>query len=258
MHGVLGKPPETATIAPSRIMLWLLVAMTGVAPISLYMLVPALPVLATVFGRDISVAQMTVSLYMVGIACSQIIMGPLSDRFGRRPVLLSGLGLMVMASAACIFAETLPQLIAARFLQALGGATGMVVSRAIIRDLYSRERISSMISLVIAVMMIAQMLSPLTGGLLETAFGWRSIFYVITAASLAIAVAIALALPETRRVRAGGGGFRGDVGHLLTSRAFIGYVLCQVLASQIIFTFAGGGPYIVVMQMGRSSAEYGA
>jgi DHA1 family bicyclomycin/chloramphenicol resistance-like MFS transporter len=262
MHGVMGKPPGAATdksgVATSRIMLLLLVAMTGVAPISLYMLVPALPVLATVFGRDISIAQMTVSLYMVGIACSQIIMGPLSDRFGRRPVLLAGLGLMVMASAACIFAETLPQLIAARFLQALGGATGMVVSRAIIRDLYSRERISSMISLVIAVMMIAQMLSPLTGGLLETAFGWRSIFYVITAASLVIAVAIALALPETRRVRAKGSNFRGDVGYLITSRAFVGYMLCQVLASQIIFTFAGGGPYIVVMQMGRSSAEYGA
>jgi DHA1 family bicyclomycin/chloramphenicol resistance-like MFS transporter len=173
-------------------------------------------------------------------------------------VLLAGLSLMVMASAACIFAETLPQLIAARFLQALGGATGMVVSRAIIRDLYSRERIGSMISLVIAVMMIAQMLSPLTGGLLETAFGWRSIFYVITGASLCIAVAIALVLPETRRVRAEGSNFRGDVGHLLTSRAFIGYMLCQVLASQIIFTFAGGGPYIVVTQMGRSSAEYGA
>src|ERR1700733_1649032 len=201
---------------------------------------------------------MTVSLYMVGIACSQIIMGPLSDRFGRRPVLLAGLGLMVVASAACIFAESLPELIAARFFQALGGATGMVVSRAIIRDLYHRERISSMISLVIAVMMIAQMLSPLTGGLLETAFGWRAIFYVITAVSLAVAVAIALALPETRRVRLAPGGFRGDVGSLLSSRAFIGYVLCQVLASQIIFTFAGGGPYIVVTQMGRSSAEYGA
>ncbi len=261
MHGVMGKQPEAVTetgTAPSRVMLWLLVAMTGVAPISLYMLVPALPQLATIFERDISIAQMTVSLYMVGIACSQIIMGPLSDRFGRRPVLLTGLGLMVAASAACIFAETLPELIAARFLQALGGATGMVVSRAIIRDLYSRERISSMISLVIAVMMIAQMLSPLTGGLLETAFGWRSIFYVITGASLAVAVAIALALPETRRLRAEGSGFRQDVGSLLTSRAFIGYMLCQVLASQIIFTFAGGGPYIVVMQMGRSSAEYGA
>ena len=263
MHGVTGKPPRAAqdngALATSRMMLLLLVAMTGVAPISLYLLVPALPVLASTFGRDISIAQMTVSLYMVGIACSQIIMGPLSDRFGRRPVLLAGLGLMVAASAGCIFAETLPQLIAARFLQALGGATGMVVSRAIIRDLYSRDRISAMISLVIAVMMIAQMLSPLTGGLLETAFGWRAIFYVITAASLIIAVAIAFTLPETRRDRAeGSGGFRGDVGRLFTSRAFIGYVLCQVLASQIIFAFAGGGPYIVVTQVGRSSAEYGA
>ena len=262
MHGVTGKPPGAAQDdtgnATSRIMLLLLVAMTGVAPISLYMLVPALPVLATTFGRDISIAQMTVSLYMVGIACSQIIMGPLSDRFGRRPVLLAGLGLMVAASVACIFAETLPQLIAARFLHALGGATGMVVSRAIIRDLYSRDRISAMISLVIAVMMIAQMLSPLTGGLLETSFGWRSIFYVVTAASLVIAVAIALTLPETRRDRTEAGGFRGDVGSLFTSRAFIGYMLCQVLASQIIFTFAGGGPYVVVMQMGRTSAEYGA
>src|SRR5713226_1633908 len=262
MHGVRGKPPGTAkdniAVAPSRIMLLLLVAMTGVAPISLYLLVPALPVLASTFGRDISIAQMTVSLYMVGIACSQIIMGPLSDRFGRRPVLLAGLGLMVAASAGCIFAETLPQLIAARFLQALGGATGMVVSRAIIRDLYSRERIGAMISLVIAVMMIAQMLSPLTGGLLETAFGWRAIFYVITAASLIIAVAIAFALPETRRDRSEAGGFRGDVGSLFKSRAFLGYLLCQVLASQIIFTFAGAGPYVVVTQMGRSSAEYGA
>src|SRR5450631_4068270 len=262
MHGVTGKPPRAAqdngALATSRMMLLLLVAMTGVGPVSLYLLVPALPVLASTFGRDISIAQMTVSLYMVGIACSQIIMGPLSDRFGRRPVLLAGLGLMVAASAGCIFAESLPQLIAARFLQALGGATGMVVSRAIIRDLYSRERISSMISLVIAVMMIAQMLSPLTGGLIETAFGWRAIFYCITAGSLAITLAIALALPETRGVRSAAGGFRGDVGSLLTSRAFIGYVLCQVLASQIIFAFAGGGPYIVVTQMGRSSAEYGA
>ena len=262
MHGVMGKPPgaagDTGGVATSKMMLLMLVAMTGIAPISLYMLVPALPVLATTFERDISIAQMTVSLYMVGIACSQIIMGPLSDRFGRRPVLLSGLALMVVASAACVFAETLPQLIAARFLQALGGATGMVVSRAIIRDLYSRERIGAMISLVIAVMMIAQMLSPLTGGLLETAFGWRAIFYLITAASLTITVVIAFLLPETRRERSEGGGFRRDIRSLVTSRAFIGYVSCRVLASQIIFTFAGGGPYIVVTQMGRTSAEYGA
>src|SRR5215472_3458521 len=159
MHGIMGKPPGAATdksLATSRVMLMLLVVMTGVAPVSLYLLVPALPQLATTFGRDIGIAQMTVSLYMVGIACSQLIMGPLSDRFGRRPVLLAGLGLMVVAGIGSIFAETLPQLIAARFFQALGGASGMVVSRAIIRDLYARDQISARLSLVIAVMMIAQ------------------------------------------------------------------------------------------------------
>src|SRR5215468_11367364 len=262
MHGVMGKPPGAATdghdLKASRLMLPMLVLMTGVAPISLYILVPALPVLATVFHSDISIAQMTVSLYMVGIACSQLIMGPLSDKFGRRPVLLAGLFLMVAASVGCSLAESLPQLIAARFLQALGGASGMVVSRAIIRDLYSRERVGAMISLVIAVMMVAQMLSALAGGLLEISFGWRAIFYFITISSLSVAVLLAIALPETRRARADRVSFRGDVGTLVRDRAFIGYVLCQVLASQIIFAFAGGGPYIVVTQMGRTTAEYGA
>ena len=261
MHGVVGRSAaltNSESPANTRLMLLLLVAMTGVAPISLYMLVPALPVLAKTFDSSISLAQMTVSMYMVGIACSQIIMGPLSDRFGRRPVLLGGVSLMVAASLACVFAESLPQLIAARFFQALGGASGMVVSRAIIRDLYSRERISSMISLVIGVMMIAQMLSPLTGGLIEHSFGWRAIFYATTVMSLVVAVAIALILPETRGVRRASASFRGDVGNLLTSRAFLGYMLCQVLASQIIFTFAGGAPYIVITHMGRTGPEYGA
>ena len=122
MHGVVGKPAaltngkvansKVADIASTRTMLLLLVAMTGVAPISLYMLVPALPLLVTSFKSDISIAQMTVSLYMVGIACSQILLGPLSDRYGRRPVLLAGLGLMVVASAACIFAPKSGSLIA--------------------------------------------------------------------------------------------------------------------------------------------------
>src|SRR6201994_2722881 len=108
MHGTLGKPPIVASeLATSKVMLMLLVVMTGVAPISLYMLVPALPVLAKTFDSSISLAQMTVSMYMVGIACSQIIMGPLSDKFGRRPVLLAGMSLMVAASAACVFAESL-------------------------------------------------------------------------------------------------------------------------------------------------------
>lgn len=261
MHGIAGKPPGPAngpTIYATRTMLLLLVAMTGLAPISLYLLVPALPILVKEFGRDITIAQMTVSVYLVGNACSQLTMGPLSDRFGRRPVLLVGIGLAIAASVGCIFAETLPQLIAARFVQALGTATGMVVGRAIIRDLYPHERIGAMISLVTAVMMILQIFSPLVGGLLETAFGWRSIFYVLSVVTFLMVVCIAIAMPETRRVRAAGSGFRKDVGNIFTSRAYLGYALCQIMASQIIFIFSGGGPYIVVTHMGRSGTEYGA
>jgi len=141
MHGMISRPPVAAPPreTPSRVMLILLVVMTGLAPISLYLLVPALPMLATTFGRDASVVQMTVSFYMAGIAISQLLLGPLSDRFGRRPVMLAGLSLSIVASFGCIFAATLPQLIAARFFQALGGASGMVISRAIIRDLYPRS-----------------------------------------------------------------------------------------------------------------------
>ena len=250
---------KVATPGSWKILL-LLVAMNGIAPISLYILVPALPILATTFVSDVSAVQLNVSLFMVGLAMSQLVTGPLSDRFGRRPVLLSGLGLMVAATIVCIFAQTLPQLIAGRFLQAVGGAAGMVMSRAVIRDLYPRERVGGMISLVIGVMMIAQLISPLIGGLLETSFGWRSIFYAMAGASIFVTAIIAFGLPETRRLAADGDrpGFIKDSRTLLSSRAYIGYALCQVLASSIIFTFAGGGPYLVVSQMGRTTAEYGA
>lgn len=240
-------------------MLLMLVAMNGIAPISLYILVPALPILAKTLASDVSTVQLNVSLFMVGLAISQLLTGPLSDRFGRRPVLLAGLGLAVIATIICMFAQTLPQLITGRFLQALGGGTGMVMSRAIIRDLYPRERIGGMLSLVIAVMMIAQLLSPLIGGLLETSFGWRAIFYFMSATSIAVTIGITLGLPETRPLLAQtkDSGFFKDVRALSSSQVFFGYILCQMLASAIIFTFAGGGPYIVVNQMGRSTAEYG-
>src|ERR1700760_958503 len=117
MHGMVSEPqPETAA---SRLMLTLLIVTTGLPSISLYLLLPALPKLAASFGRDASVVQMTVSFYLAGIACSQLVMGPLSDRFGRRPVMLAGMCLAVIASLGCIVAQTLPQLIAARFFQAL-------------------------------------------------------------------------------------------------------------------------------------------
>ncbi|WP_143272356.1 MFS transporter, partial [Brachyspira hyodysenteriae] len=116
--------------------LLLLVAMNGIAPVSLYILVPALPMLVKVFNTDVTSVQLNVSLFMVGLASSQLVTGPLSDKFGRRPVLLAGLVIMTAATIACVFAQTLPQLIGARFFQAVGGGTGMVMARAVIRDLY--------------------------------------------------------------------------------------------------------------------------
>ncbi|RTL51904.1 MAG: Bcr/CflA family efflux MFS transporter [Bradyrhizobiaceae bacterium] len=251
--------PATADPSQSRTVLMLLVVMNGVGPVSLYLLVPVLPLLAKLFDAPVSAVQLSVVLFMIGLAISQLITGPLSDRFGRRPVLLGGLGLGVAATIACIFAQTLPQLVVARFFQALGGATGMVMCRAIIRDIYPRQQIGGMIALVTAVMMIAQMISPLIGGALDIYFGWHSIFYFMAAATLLVTSGVALGLPETRRrpVFSDDAGFFRDVRALSSSRAFISYALCQMLASAIIFIFAGGGPYIVVDQMARSTAEYG-
>lgn len=255
----IGMTAAKTAASQSRTILVLLVVMNGVGPVSLYLLVPVLPFLSKLFGTTVSAVQLNVVLFMIGLAISQIVTGPLSDRFGRRPVLLGGLSLSVAATVICIFAQTLPQLVAARFFQALGGATGMAMCRAIIRDIYPRQKIGGMISLVTAVMMIAQMISPLVGGLLDINFGWHSIFHFMAAASILVTAGVAFALPETRQrqIFSDDAGFFNDVRALASSRTFISYAFCQMLASAIIFIFAGGGPYIVVNQMARSTAEYG-
>ena len=261
MRGPVAPPPvaRRTDLTKPHTLLPVLAALNAIGPAGIYLLLPALPVLVAEFGRDLSIAQMTISFYMVGIALSQISMGSLSDRFGRRPVVLVGIGLAALASIGCIFAQTLPQLIAARFFQAVGAGCGMAIGRAIVRDLFDRNRTSSMISLVIAASTISQMVSPLIGGLLEVRFGWPSIFYFLAVVALLLMTIVAVTLPETRRALATEKtGFGRDIRLLFTTRAYIGYLLCMVLSSQIVFVFAGGGAYIVITHMGRSSVEYGA
>jgi DHA1 family bicyclomycin/chloramphenicol resistance-like MFS transporter len=238
----------------------LLIAMSGLGPMSMQAIMPALPALAAYFREDIAVAQLTISLYLVGLACSQLLVGPLSDKFGRRPVILCGLFLMVVSNAAGIFAETLPQVIAARIVQALGAAAGLAVGRAMIRDLYDRDRAASMIGIVVGSMMIAPMIGPFIGGVLETAYGWRTVFWFLGAVSLVIFLWAWATLPETRRVRTGpdATGFSHDVRSLIASPQYHGFVIAQALAAATFFIFASGGAYVVITQMGRSSAEYGA
>ncbi len=250
---------KTASDVPSGFLI-LLIAMSGLGPMSMQAIMPALPALAAFFREDVAVAQLTISLYLVGLACAQLVVGPLSDRFGRRPVILVGLLLMVVSNAAGILAETLPQVIAARVVQAFGAAAGLAVGRAMIRDLYDRDRAASMIGIVVGSMMIAPMIGPFFGGVLETAYGWRTIFWFLGAISLVVFVWACLTLPETRRARSGpdAPGFFHDVRALIASPQYHGFVVAQALAAATFFIFASGGAYVTIMQMGRSSAEYGA
>jgi DHA1 family bicyclomycin/chloramphenicol resistance-like MFS transporter len=245
--------------APWRL-LALLIAMTGVGTLSLNILVPAMPSLVTSFNTDPASVQLTVSLYLLGLAVAQLIFGPLSDRFGRRPVVLAGLALASVASTAAIFAAGIAALIAARAVQSLGASTGQTISRAIIRDLYDREQAASMIGLVTSVVVLMPMAAPLIGGILDTAFGWQSIFVFVALLSTTVFVWAVLALPETRISAIA----PGDRGHLLAGmRAlgahprFLGYALCAGLGSAPFFSFLGAAPYVVVGMLGRTSAEYG-
>jgi DHA1 family bicyclomycin/chloramphenicol resistance-like MFS transporter len=254
------KAPPRAPVSPA-VMLALLMAMTALGPLSLNILVPAVPNLVVTMNTDPATVQLTISLYLFGIAVSQLALGPLSDRFGRRPVVIVGLTITAAASVLAIAMSSIGGLIIARTLQAFGASTGLVIGRAIIRDLYDRERAASMIGWVTTVMVVAPMVAPLIGGLLDTAFGWESIFVFVAVASCAVLAWSYLGLPETRPDHITGGGVRfiaRETRELLRDRNFVGYVLASAIATATFFAFLGGGPHLVIGIMGRSSAEYGA
>jgi DHA1 family bicyclomycin/chloramphenicol resistance-like MFS transporter len=241
-------------------LLLLLMATTAIGPTSLNILVPAVPELSHQFGVPATTMQLTVTLFLIGLAVAQLVMGPLSDRFGRRPVMLGGLGLTVFASLMAIVMPTVESIIAARILQAIGASAGIVVARAIIRDLFGRERATSVLGLVATVMVAAPTFGPLIGGVLETFFRWQAIFLFTALTSLAVVIWAAFTLPETRGFNAPAGhgeGFRRDLRALLRNSQFIGYVLAAAFGSSTFFVFLGGGPHVIVTLMGRTSAEYG-
>jgi DHA1 family bicyclomycin/chloramphenicol resistance-like MFS transporter len=244
---------------PWRLLL-LLVAMHAIGPTSLNIIVPSIPAMAVQFATDPSVVQLTISLYLVCLAVAQLFLGSLSDRFGRRPVILAGIALTTVTSFAAMLATSAAALIAARSAQAFGASSGMVVGRAMIRDLYERDRAAAMIGWVTMTTVVVPMLAPLLGGILDTAFGWRAIFVFLGTMSLIVLIWAAVALPETRPARPPDerrARFGSEAGNLLTSRNFIGYALCAGFGCGAFFAFLGGAPHVVVSIMGRSSAEFG-
>jgi MFS transporter, DHA1 family, multidrug resistance protein len=254
-----GKDWSEARRTPWRL-LALLIAMAGMSSLSLNILVPAMPGLATKLAADPARVQLTVSLYLMGLAVAQLVFGPLSDRFGRRPVVLAGLALATVASTAAIFAASIATLVIARVAQSLGASTGQTIGRAIIRDLYDRQHAASMIGLVTSVVVLMPMIAPLIGGILDTLFGWEAIFAFTAAVSFAICAWAMLDLPETRNLSLGPNSerhFRADLAALAASPRFFGYALCAGLGSAPFFSFLGAAPHVVVSMLGRTSAEYG-
>ena len=261
---MLDPTPKDAARSAARRTPWrllaLLIAMTGVGSLSLNILVPAIPSMVAKFATEPANVQLTVSLYLLGLAVAQLIFGPLSDRFGRRPVVLAGLALATVASTAAIFAANIASLITARVVQSLGASTGQTIGRAIIRDLYDRDQAASMIGLVTSVVVLMPMAAPLIGGILDTLFGWESIFVFTTILSLTVFVWAVIALPETRKGSTAPGErghFRADLAALASSPRFFGYALCAGLGSAPFFSFLGGAPHVVVTMLGHTSAEYG-
>jgi DHA1 family bicyclomycin/chloramphenicol resistance-like MFS transporter len=175
----------------------LLAALTAIGPLSTDLYLPSLPDIGRAFGVSATWVQLTLSAYLFGFAAGQIVYGPISDRHGRRSVLLAAITIFCVASLICTFAPSIEILIAARCLQSFGAAGSIVLARAVVRDLYSGARAGKELSVMGAIMALAPIAGPVIGGLLHTAFGWRSAFAALLFAGLCLGVTAWRKLPET-------------------------------------------------------------
>ena len=240
---------------------WLIVLGSWIAPFSMHIVIPMMPSMAQEFGTDFAAAQGTLTAYLVGIAVGQLIYGPISDRIGRRPVLLTGLALYLVAAIGCALATSIEALTALRLLQGGTGCAGLVLGRAIIRDCHERDRAASLIGYVTTVMAVGAAFSPLAGAIAVTYAGWRTMF-VILAAFMAIIVGCSYFwLNETNhnRVAGGGGVVRVAANYitLLRTPRFVVYAMCGVFSLAGWYAFVAGAPYVLTSILGLPPIAYG-
>ena len=239
----------------------LLTAVVGMGALSIDMFLPSLPALAEHYRTDSATAQLTVTLFLVGLAAAQLVFGPLSDRFGRRVVLIGGLSVYTVAGLACALAPGIRLLIAARVLQAFGAGSGPVVARAIVRDVYEREQAARALALMSTAQALTPILAPVLGGFLHVAFGWRSVFYVLAGFG-AVFVLGALSLVRETNVRRDATALQParlaeNLRALLGSPAYLGYVAAVSLMFCGQFAFISGSSFVLIGGLGVAPDVYG-
>lgn len=248
------------TDTDSRAFLILLVVLSMLGPLTLNILVPSLPGMVKSLNATKESVQLTLSLYLLGIAVSQLVLGPMADRFGRRPVLLGALALYIITSLAAFAAPNVEFLILARILQSFGAAAGLTLGRTMIRDLYERDHAASMIGYVTMAMVVAPMLAPSIGAFIDTHLSWRAIL-LFCAAMGAISLIIATpTLPETRPASLIAATSREVVErslHLLRLGRFMAYWGTSTFCSGMFFAFLGAAPYLMIDVMGYDKNIYG-
>ena len=218
---------------------------------------PSLPQMAEYFGAEYGVVQLSVALYLGVNAALQLLVGPLSDRYGRRPVMLVGVAIYCLASLGCLWAPDVITFLVFRMIQA-SVVVGLVLGRAVVRDLYPRDQAASMIGYVTMGMAIVPMVGPVIGGALGQAFGWKANFWLLFGAGLMILLLAWADLGET--ARKGEGRLRDQFGQyptLLLSRRFWGYSLSSTLASGAFFAYLGGAPLVGARIFGLEPALLG-
>jgi DHA1 family bicyclomycin/chloramphenicol resistance-like MFS transporter len=247
--------------AESLIVSALLTAMVALGPISTDLYLPSLPSIGAAFGVSSAEVQLTLSVFLAGFAVSQLVYGPLSDRFGRRPVILGGVALYLFATLGCALASSIEALILARFGQALGACVGPSIGRAAVRDIYGRERAARMLSYMGMVMALAPAFGPILGGFVEVWFGWRANFAVLVLFALVILAATAAILPETNRWKSRDatrlGHLIANYRGLLRHRSYVGYVLVVACTYSGIFSFISGSSFVLIGLLGLAPDVYG-
>ena len=237
----------------------MLIAMAAIGPLALNIFIPSMPGLKATFATTPGVVQATLTIYLAGLALCQLLYGPLSDRYGRRPMLIAGMALFVAASIACALATSIEMLIIARGIQAIGGASGMILSRAIVRDMFSREKSASVIGYITMAWVVAPMIAPLIGGILDQHFSFRASFWLLAIIGAMVLAGAIASLPETNRnLQPDASLIRTRVyGELLRNRGFRSYATTMSFGAAVFFIYLAVAPYIIITVRGYSPVEYG-